>query len=367
MKILVSEFTGLGNSIMINPLIYYLKKTNEKIDVSLIGDNRYGGLDIYKYDIKINKIINFKDYTFKKKCLFFFKKINQYDFFLISAISGINIFFFFLINILYKNQIVITDNLFNFYLKKNKLLNRIVFFLSIKIRSIFKKKIKIIKLNNDMHETEANIFLAQDIIDTSNITQNNYCRFNYNFNNQHIHKYNLKNEKYICVQPLCSSGMKSTKNWGLNNFVQLCHNEIFKNYKIVLLGDKKERKIIGNDLNSNRVLNLMGETNIDDLVNLINFSKLTICHDSGILHLCELLGRISISIWGATSLKKNGPLSNQGYIIKKHHPCSPCWGTFEKNISDNEAYKNCKINFSCMKNITIEDIVTSIKKNLVNF
>ena len=162
MNILISEFTGLGNSIMIVPLIHNLKKKIPTAKITLIGDNRYGGLDVFKYDKKIYEIIYYKNLNFFQKLKFFFY-INKYNYLLISAESGINIIFFFLINLFFKNEIIITENLFKSYLYKIKLINRIFFFVSLKIRFIFKKKINIIKLDVNLHEVQANLLLGKFI------------------------------------------------------------------------------------------------------------------------------------------------------------------------------------------------------------
>ena len=363
MNILISEFTGLGNSIMIVPLIYNLNKKLPTAKITLIGDNRYGGLDIFRYDQKIYEIINYKNLNFFQKIKFFFF-INKYNFLLVSAESGINIILFFLLNFFFKNKIIITENLFKSYLYKIKLINRIIFFVSLKIRSIFKKEINIIKLDKDLHEVQANLLLGKFISREIEIRETGYGNFNYYYNRTILKKLNLKENEYVCIQPLCSSGLKTTKNWGLDKFQTLIKNNFFDNFKIVFLGDKIEKEIVGNFFKTEKIVNLLGLTNLDDLINLIKFTKFTICHDSGILHLSELLNKKSISIWGPTYLKKSGPISKNGSYVYNSQSCSPCWGTFGDQISDIEAYERCENNFACMKKITPEHVIQIIKKNI---
>ena len=363
MNILISEFTGLGNSIMIVPLIHNLKKKIPTAKITLIGDNRYGGLDVFKYDKKIYEIIYYKNLNFFQKLKFFFY-INKYNYLLISAESGINIIFFFLINLFFKNEIIITENLFKSYLYKIKLINRIFFFVSLKIRFIFKKKINIIKLDVNLHEVQANLLLGKFISKKIEICETGYGNFSYNYNKTILKKLNLKENEYICIQPLCASGLVTTKNWGLDKFQTLIKNNFFNNFKIVFLGDKKEKEIVGNLFKSEKIINLLGLTSLDDLMNLIKFTRFTICHDSGILHLSELLNKKSISIWGPTYLKKSGPISKNGFYVYNSQSCSPCWGTFGDQISDIEAYERCENNFACMKKITPEHVIKIIKKNI---
>ncbi len=96
-----------------------------------------------------------------------------------------------------------------------------------------------------------------------------------------------------------------------------------------------------------RVVNLAGKTTIRQLMALIALCSVFLTNDSGPMHIASALETPLIALFGSTNDIKTGPY-NGGTVIHKHPPCSPCY----KRV--------CPIDFRCMKDITVDEVVSRV-------
>ena len=97
--------------------------------------------------------------------------------------------------------------------------------------------------------------------------------------------------------------------------------------------------------------NLCGQTDLQELMMLIRFSKFMICNDSGIMHLGAALGKPGIAVFGSTDPTATGPISDKWLCISDRIPCSPCF--------EHVCPKGHK---ECMKRVNVEFIIDELKK-----
>jgi len=135
------------------------------------------------------------------------------------------------------------------------------------------------------------------------------------------------------------------KNRNLNFALQMFSDEIYKNLpfykwkiiiksilrkyptiKITLIGNKYDTAILKDSLfNNQSIINMMGKTNINQVMNIIKKSDFFLGLDSGLMHLAYYYSVPTFTVWGPTDNiaygYKNDPKHYQYTLQKK---CSPC-------------------------------------------
>jgi hypothetical protein len=164
-----------------------------------------------------------------------------------------------------------------------------------------------------------------------------------------IHKkfFPLPFEKYITIQN--SSGMQGKCYDYFQEVINFVHEDLEKaGYKIIQIGTKEDRAL-------NNVVNLQGQTNINQTAFILENSKLHIGNDSFAIHMCSAFDVPLIGLYSVSSPEIAGPFwknKNQICLTPKN---------WKPSFNPNESPK--KIN-----EIKIESIIESIKLLLnINF
>ena len=103
------------------------------------------------------------------------------------------------------------------------------------------------------------------------------------------------------------------------------------------------------ELGNSRCIDLTGETNFSELVDLFNFCDLLIVCDSGPAHFATLTNIQSIVLFGPGSPRIWSPLGDNSTIVYAELPCSPCLTAF------NHRNTKCENNL-CMQSISVEEV-----------
>ncbi len=91
----------------------------------------------------------------------------------------------------------------------------------------------------------------------------------------------------------------------------------------VLLGSDIEKNFSDqiNIKNNNQILNLVGETKLNDLFHIINNSKLLVAPDSSLVHIASLLDKQTINLsFSSVNFWETGPLAKNSYVLWKRSP-----------------------------------------------
>ena len=312
MNIIFSEYCGLGNSVLLSASFKELKK-NKGHHVSLIGNNKYSGITVNKFNQNLDDKINLSNLNIANlfKLILLIKKC---DCLIIPAHSNPSIFFLIISYIFLKNKIIYS---YNFYKNMNFIKKFILRLIS------FFKNIEFIKVeySNDLHEIEINQRFVSKIYtpdgETAGISMLNY--FDHPGNEICMEKFKLKDKKYIILQPFCANGMETLKVWPFENFKKLTEiilNE-YSNLNIILVGDGGDNNNFINFIEDSRVINLISKTKIVELITILKNSDFIVCHDSSILHLSDSMNLKNVSLFGPTNFDKNRPNSLNSFYIRK--------------------------------------------------
>ena len=169
--------------------------------------------------------------------------------------------------------------------------------------------------------------------------------------NKKIRKINLK--KSIIINVSAGDKVRVLPNNKLKKLIKKITDTY--NYEILLIGVEQDFSIcekISKDFD--RVINLCGQTNINDLIYLFNTAKLLITPDTGTMHLASLCNIYIIAYFGAGILRHFAPITKNSYVIKHELGCSGCG-----DICFTKAYPK-----PCIDKITVDEILEAVRKVL---
>ncbi|MED5579392.1 MAG: glycosyltransferase family 9 protein [Nitrospinota bacterium] len=160
-----------------------------------------------------------------------------------------------------------------------------------------------------------------------------------------------RSHRLIILTP--GAGELPIRGWPLENYIELGRKLLQdKSNYLVFTGtkkDKEETKSIIKKLENPQCIDLTGETNFTELVDLFNLCDLLIVCDSGPAHFATLTRIQSIVLFGPGSPKIWSPLGDKTSIVYAGLPCSPCLTAF------NHRNTKCENNL-CMQSISVEEV-----------
>ena len=303
--LIIQTRPGVGDLCMFLPYIQQIKEHNKDFQFTLITKKRTAAKQILKYEQSVNQTVYLEDEILgitKSKINNFFKILN---FIKKNNFSKIYIMHF---------------SIFWFLVAKISGIKKIYKY------GIFKKNVDIY-----LNALEQNKRWLQD----SNLSSQTKIAYPQN---------NIKNNNQIIIG-IGSSG--PTKKWPTENYIELIKKINNKNIKFYLAGGNNEienqiaNKII-NEIKDNRIESLCS-LSIEEIMPIINSSKLYIGNDTGFMHLSAGLNIPAIGLFGDT------PLSYANYT-KNIMPIIP------KN------FETVSHNSMAMNQITIEQVLNEVKK-----
>ena len=303
--LIIQTRPGVGDLCMFLPYIQQIKDHNKNFQFTLITKKRTAAKQILKYEPSVNQIVYLEDEILeitKSKINNFFKILN---FIKRNNFSKIYIMHF---------------SLFWFLVAKIS-----------GIKNIY--KYGILKKNVDIYLNA----LEQNKRWLQNTNLSSQSKITYLQNNN-------KNNNQIIIG-IGSSG--PTKKWPTENYIELIKRISNKNITFYLAGGNNEienqiaNKII-NEAKENRVESLCS-LSIEEIMPIINSSKLYVGNDTGFMHLSAGLNIPAIGLFGDT------PLSYANYT-KNILPIIP------------ENFKTVGHNSMAMNKITVDQVFNEVKK-----
>jgi lipopolysaccharide heptosyltransferase II len=161
-----------------------------------------------------------------------------------------------------------------------------------------------------------------------------------------------RNQRLVGINPGASKRW-SSKNWPIQSVSALC-DELAKKYntRVVVTGTKADIE------DANKIKSLAkckpivasGKTDILQLAALIKRCSVFITTDSATMHVASAVKTPFVALFGPTEPGRHVPISAKYDVIRTEINCSPCYKS--SCIKGNE----------CMKRISVEEVVDSIKK-----
>jgi len=142
-------------------------------------------------------------------------------------------------------------------------------------------------------------------------------------------------------------GAKSSlKRWGKEGFTYVINRLKEAGANIVMVGSPQEAEIAADVLKGVKgdVLNLAGKTTVRQLIALLDKIDLLITNDTAPLHMCSILRKKTVALFGPTDHKEYGPFSKGSVALLKPVFCAPC------------RKAHCAFNHECMQMLKKETV-----------
>ncbi len=126
----------------------------------------------------------------------------------------------------------------------------------------------------------------------------------------------LKNEnRYAAIIPGAARG--DSKRWPTEYFAEIGQYLIKQGIELLILGSPGESQLcqMVADSCGNLAVNLAGKTSLPDFAAVLSLCELTVCNDSGGMHLASAVGSKVIAIFGLTDPIKTGPLGENCKVV----------------------------------------------------
>lgn len=164
----------------------------------------------------------------------------------------------------------------------------------------------------------------------------------------------------LIVMNVNASDLSFERRWPSENFIQLTQ-WLIERYQVrmVFIGGSSERGYVEEILKflpPTRVMNVAGETNLSQLIALLQRATLFIGNDSGPLHLAVSVGLPTVSFFGPEIPLLYGPLGEQHLVFYKGIACSPCLTIY------NGKTWHCTINQLCLRMVTVDEVIQGISQ-----
>ena len=117
------------------------------------------------------------------------------------------------------------------------------------------------------------------------------------------------------------------KCWPLDYFGELAAKLAALDMTVVVLGSKGEHAV-GEQIRvrgGDGVVNLCGETLLEETVDILSLAGAAVTNDSGLMHVAAAAGTSVVAIYGSTSADFTPPLTDRKTIISLGLDCSPCF------------------------------------------
>jgi ADP-heptose:LPS heptosyltransferase len=142
---------------------------------------------------------------------------------------------------------------------------------------------------------------------------------------QKIGRYSLKGRRWILCCPI---SRWPTKNWPLENYVELAHR-LPEDVIFLFAGSAQEREAIRLavvPLSTSRAVNLAGDLSLSEFAELVNQTEAVLTGDSFPLHVATANGCPTVALFGPTDETKVGPVGDSTIIIRAEDTnCSRCY------------------------------------------
>lgn len=139
--------------------------------------------------------------------------------------------------------------------------------------------------------------------------------------------------KAVCDHPkllvlAAGAAYGAAKRWKSESFRAVAAAWIARGGVAVTVGGASEHAIgeeIAEGLDGRKFFNLMGKTDLPELMHILRSARDIVANDSGVMHLAAALGAPGVAVFGSTDYSATGPIAPGWRIFHSGRKCSPCF------------------------------------------
>jgi len=223
---------------------------------------------------------------------------------------------------------------------------------------LFNKKVYEHRKNAERHELEYNLNLLEKLEIKNSVAESNVA-YDLKVDESSLKNVNkiLVDEKLDLQKPIIivhpGSGGSSV-DLPINKFAELV-SKLDDDYQIILTGSKNEIKLCEKIKSSDKVKNMAGRFNLDELTALISKSVMFISNSTGPIHIAAALGKYTVGFYPkivSCSKERWGPYTNKKLVYEPQIDCKNC------------TREQCE-KLNCMESIDMTKVYGDIK-NVLN-
>lgn len=324
MKVLIVRFSSIGDIVLTSPVISALADANEGIQIHYLIKEQFKSI------VEPNPLVQ-KVFTIQKSINEVLKelKAEKYDY------------------IIDLHHNIRTQSL------KIKLKVPTLAFDKLNI-----KKWQLVKFKKDYLPDMNVVERYLETVKTLNLNEEKHYPVQYFIEKENkvdvVNEYNIEPAKYIAV---AIGAQFATKKMPVELLIEIIEQ---LEEKVVLIGgptDEKEASLIEEHFSDGRIVNTVGQLNLQQSSSVVQQAKKLLTNDTGMMHIATAFDLPIVSVWGNT-VPKFGMYpyreSKRSYSIHevKGLSCRPC---------SKIGFDKCpKKHFKCMKDQDVESIVKDL-------
>ena len=141
-----------------------------------------------------------------------------------------------------------------------------------------------------------------------------------------LNKFHLTTEQPVLA--LCPGAEYGpAKQWPARHYAALAKAKIEQGWQVWIFGSQKDH-VIGEEITQlldQQAVNLCGQTQLAEAIDLMSVSKTVVSNDSGLMHMGAALGVPVVGVYGSSDPGFTPPLGNNSAMVSLNLDCSPCF------------------------------------------
>lgn len=170
------------------------------------------------------------------------------------------------------------------------------------------------------------------------------------------------NREILVINPCAVAKSRNWRNWTVEGYAAVADyaRQLF-DMQVVLSGgpttlEKETADAIVHSSSTN-LINLVGQTSLDELVALLDLADIVIAPDTGPVHIASALGTPTIGLYATTNPQRAGPYNFLHYVVNKYPQALKQYNQLDSNSAPwGERVKTAE----AMKLISVEDVMEKL-------
>lgn len=131
------------------------------------------------------------------------------------------------------------------------------------------------------------------------------------------------NERVLLISPCSSQRARNFRNWSAENYAEIArHAQNNYDCKVILTGGNSDlERDFGQTITAlagPNIIDLIGKTNLKELLALIEASHAVLCPDSGPAHMATTVGTPVIGLYATSNPARSGPYFNRDLTVNAY-------------------------------------------------
>lgn len=136
-------------------------------------------------------------------------------------------------------------------------------------------------------------------------------------------RHGLSERGYVAFMPGAEFG--PAKRWPSEKYAGLARELMAEGLQVALFGSPNDKPVTSEIVGlAPGIVDLAGETRLEDAIDLIAGARLAVSNDSGLMHIAAAVGTPVVAVYGSTSPENTPPLTERRELVWLHLDCSPC-------------------------------------------